>query len=68
MEAAFVLGGRRERTDQDGLDSASKVVMRVACVEYDFRKNIPGDSRERNRTGGSNVILLSGGFGIHLCL
>jgi len=33
MEAEFVLGGRRERTDQDGLDSASNMALGDTGVE-----------------------------------
>lgn len=43
-------------------DGASKVALGVACVEYNLWKNTPGDSRERNHTGGSNVIFVKWGI------
>ena len=60
MEEAFLFGGRRERTDQDGLDSASKEILGIADIEYNRRKIIPGGSRESNRKAGINAILLGG--------
>ena len=58
MEEAFLFGGRRERTDQDGLDSASKEILGIADIEYNRRRITPGGSRESNRKESINAILL----------